>query len=310
MSEENQNTEIFVVNGVVNYSFVKESVNKVATMSWLFSFFYYMGWSYKQWKEIKKCNANYSTISPFWRGIFFAAYFSKLKKIIVDLYEAKMNTVLQIENLPEEEKKEWERDYKNLKSAFAKLKVIQIAVNKIVPVGHPQGKLTAGDFLGVPLLAFILFVMCAFSVFINWNSCHEIEGNVFKNICNKYSLTFPLNVEISSARNQGFDLYCQEDTNETLCITGGSLDNPEDFDLETLAQKYRTVNKFSKQYAGNTTHCIEEEKDEDNLYPHICFSKIETSDEAPFYIIFFRFASDSPQKIENLEKLMNSFKKL
>lgn len=309
MSEENQNNDIIVVEGVANYSFVKESVNKIATMSWLFSFFYYMGWSYKQWKGIKNCNENYKNISPFWRGIFFVVFFSKLKKIIVAHYETKMNTLFQNENFPEEERKKWEKEYKQLKSPLAKLKVIQAAVNKIVPVGHPQGKtLTAGDFLGVPLLVFILLVLCGLSILSELaKGCLETEGKVLKNVCDDYAVTYPLNSEVLHLNNDNYDIYCQEDETESLCVAQGTLDDPARFDLEILAEDYNPVHKFTKQYAGNTTHCITE-KDEENYYITTCFSKIERED--PVYIIFVRSSQKYSTDMANFEKLMNSYKNI
>ena len=83
--EENQNNDVFVVNGVVNYSFVKESITKIAIFSFLFSVFYPIGYFYKQWKAIKKNNENYKNISPFWRGVFYPIYMFPFTKIVKSL---------------------------------------------------------------------------------------------------------------------------------------------------------------------------------------------------------------------------------
>ena len=305
-NQENQNNDVFVVNGVVNYSFVKNNVNNVKTLSSLLGLIYKTGWYYKQWKEIKKYNESYKNISPFWRSIFYIGYAKQLKDIVKSLYEAKMNIILRNDAVPQEEKETWEKEYKKFNSIFANFSLTQQAINKIVPVGHPESKTTWGSFLG--LLPFAIILMIIFGVNIIsflFSGCYQADGNIYSNTCGNYTFTFPLNTEIGLWQSDGFDNICQENEKETICLSDIAFHGKEEFTLQNLIpdEEDKILNKFTKQYAGNTTHCFKV-KDEDNHFVHTCYMKVEKQE--PLYFGFF--SNNEVDSMENLERLMNSFK--
>lgn len=306
--EENQNNDVFVVNGVANYSFVKNNVSNVKTLSSLLGLIYKSGWYYKQWKEIKKCNENYKNISPFWRGIFYIGYAKQLKDIVKGLYEAKMNMILQNEAVPQEEKEEWQKEYKKFNSIFANFSLTQQAINKILPVGHPDNKTTWGSFLG--LLPFAVILMLIFGVniisFILSGGCYQVNGNIYRNTCGNYSFTFPLNTKIGLWESNGFDNICQENEQSTICLTDLVLNNPEDFNLNTLTENETNLtDKFTKQYTGNTTHCFKV-SDPSGEFINTCYMKVEKQE--PLYFGFF--IQNKTGDMEELESLMNSYKEI
>lgn len=310
MEQENQNNDVFVVNGVANYSFVKESINKVTSLTHLLGIFYHVGWHYKQWREIKKNNESYRNISPFWRGVFYLFFYNKLRKIILGLFETKMNSLVQNENFPEKERKQWEKELKALKSSFVQLRLLQTAINKFVPLGHPQGKtLTWADFLGLPpFILLILFIIGVNFIPTLFGSCFEAEGNILKNNCENFSFTFPLSGQIGIAQdNNNFDNYCQGPETNFVCLTELDLDDPADFKLETIAgwENNKILSKSEKEYAGNVTFCFQEETPEKDIF-NACYMKVKGQDH-----LYFRFLSTFENNgMENLEKLMNSYKAL
>ena len=113
--ENTNNNNVFIVNGVANYSFIKESLVKIAIFSFIFSIFYPIGYFYKQWKEIKRNNESYKNISPFWRGIFYPIYIFPFTKIVKDLIAAKENIEFKKVTLSEE-KTALRQEYKKLKN--------------------------------------------------------------------------------------------------------------------------------------------------------------------------------------------------
>ena len=306
-NQENQNTDVFVVNGVANYSFVKNNVNNVKTLSSLLGLIYKTGWYYKQWKEIKKCNENYRNISPFWRGIFYICYAGKLKDIVKSLYETKMNMILQNDAVPQEEKETWQKEYKKFNSIFANFSLTQQAINRILPVGHPENTTTWGSFLG--LLPFAIILMIIFGVNIIsflLSGCYRTEGNIYTNTCGNYSFTFPLNSEIGLWQDKGFDNICQENENESICLTDLILNDPNDFNLNALTDGEEGIlDKFTKKYAGNTTHCYKKKNPDESL-ANVCYMKVEKQD--PLYFGFF--VQNKTGEIASLEKLMNSYKNI
>lgn len=306
INQENQNNEVFVVNGVANYSFVKNNVSNVKTLSSLLGLIYKSGWYYKQWKEIKKCNESYKNISPFWRGIFYIGYAKQLKDIVKSLYEAKMNMILQNESVPQEEKENWQKEYKKFNSIFANFSLTQQAINKILPVGHPDNKTTWGSFLGLLPFAAILMIIFGVNIISSlFTSCFEAEGTTLKNTCSNYAFTYPLNTEIVHASDNSFDYYCQETENETICLSDILLNNPNDFNLETLSEDDKDIlDKFTRQYSGNTTHCFKMKDEKEFIIQ--CFMKVGKQD--PFYFGFNLF--NKTGDMTNLEKLMNSYKSL
>ncbi len=334
------NNDVFIVNGVANYSFVKESTTKISILSLLFSIFYPVGYFYKQWKEIKKNNESYKNISPFWRGILYPIYMFPFTKIVQDLITQKENIDLKSETLSAEERNNLKTEYQKINKltpipyiylililitfmiAFLKilkggsavviwfivsmsLTLIQKAINKILPSNHPKGKvLTFGDFLAVPVIAVILL----FPIFFHATQaamCFKIEGNILKNTCENYSFTFPLDTKIQF-RSESF---CQANQQEQLCFQRVVFDNPANFNLETLADGEPKTNiimdKFSKQYSGNTTHCFKE-RIPNGPYYNVCIMKIEK--QKPIYFAFWDYSFTV--SMENLEKLMNSYKNL
>lgn len=306
--QENQISDVFVINGVANYSFVKNDVNNVKTLSSLLGLIYKSGWYYKQWKEIKKCNESYKNISPFWRGIFYMGYAGQLKNIVKSLYEAKMNMILQNESVPQEEKEQWQKEYKKFNSIFANFSLTQQAINKILPVGHPENKTTWGSFLG--LLPCVAILMIIFGVniisFILSGGCYQTNGNSYKNVCGNYAFTFPLNSKIGLWSDQGFDNICQENEQATMCLTDLVLDNPQDFNLNTLTEnETNVIDKFTKQYAGNITHCFKR-SDPSGVFINTCYMKVEKKE--PLYFGFF--IQNKTGNMEELEKLMNSYKEI
>lgn len=306
--ENTNNTEFFVVNGVANYSFVKKNVNTVKSLSHFFGLIYKTGWYYKQWKEIKKCNESYKDISPFWRAIFYFGYAGQFKKIVTNLYEAKMNMMLQNDAVPPEEKEAWQKEYKKLKSIFANFSLTQQAINKVLPFNHPEGKTTWGSFLGLIPLAIILMILFGFNIIASlFTSCFEAEGNVLKNTCENFSLTYPLDGEIGLAENEGFEYYCQGSETNYVCMVMLSFDNPADFNLESIAEKEnaKVLSKTAGQYAGNTTYCFKEETEDKQIY-NTCYMQIKRPE--PFY--FWFFSQNETNSIDSLEKLMNSYKNL
>lgn len=308
-SQENQNNDVFVVNGIANYSFVKESVSTVSSLSSLFGLFYKMGWYYKQWAEIKKCNESYKDISPFWRGVFYIGYASQFKKIVVSMFEVKKNMILQNEAVPQEEKVAWQKEYDKLNSIFAKFSLQQKAINKIVPLGHPEGSsLKFAGLLGLPFFILLVLLILGINILPTlFGSCFKAEGNVFKNTCYDYSFTFPFNGTIGYARNDGFDTYCQGNEKNHVCITTLGLEDPSDFNLETLAswESNKILNKSTTKYAGNTTHCFKEESKDKQIY-NICYMQVKKDE--PLYFGFFSY--NETGTIDDLEKLMNSYKDL
>ncbi len=306
--ENTNNNDVFVVNGVANYSFVKQNVNTVRTLSSCFGLVYKTGWYYKQWKEIKKCNESYKNISPFWRAIFYLGYAGQLKKIVTNLYEAKMNMILQNDTVSPEEKEVWQKEHKKLNSIFANFSLTQQAINKVVPFGHPDGKTTGGSFLGLIPLAIIIMIILGFNVIsFLFNGCFEAEGNVLKNTCENFSLTFPLDGEIGLARNNGFEYYCQGSETNHVCMTMAGLDNPADFNLDTLSgwESDKILSKTTAQYAGNTTYCFKEENKDKQIF-NVCYMQVKRAE--PFYFLFY--SQNETGSVENLEKLMNSYKNL
>ena len=268
-----------------------------------------MGWYYKQWAEIKKCNESYKDIYPFWRGVFYIVYASQFKKIVVSMFEAKKNMILQNEAVPQEEKDTWQKEYDKLNSIFAKFSLQQQAINKIVPLGHPEGSsLKFAGLLGLPF--FILLVLLILGINILpalFGSCFKAEGNVFINTCYKYSFTFPFNSVIGYARNDGFDTYCQGNEKKHVCLTPLALEKSSDFNLETLAswESNKILNKSTTKYAGNTTYCFKEESEDKQIY-NICYMQVKKDE--PLYFGFFSY--NETDTMDNLEKLMNSYKNL
>ncbi|MBO4707488.1 MAG: hypothetical protein J5594_02880 [Elusimicrobiaceae bacterium] len=309
-NENISNDDIFVVNGVANYSFVKGSSSNASTLSSLLGMFYKMGWYCKQWTEIKKYNESYKNISPFWRGIFYIGYASQFKKIVVELFEARTNMILQNDNVPQEEKDKWQKELKKLKSIFAKFSLQQEAINKIVPIGHPEGSSSKfASLLGLPVFVLLILIIFGFSIISAlFNNCFEVEENVLKNTCENYSFAFPFNTQIGLATNNGFDFYCQESGKSYICMTQANLDNPKDFNLETLStwEQNKILNKFTTQYAGNTTHCFKEEV-ENKQIDVVCYMQVKRPE--PIYFIFGLNNTDNGE-MENLEKLMHSYKNL
>ena len=304
IKETNNNNDVFVVNGVANYSFVKGSSNNTSTLSSLLGMFYKMGWYCKQWTEIKKYNESYKNISPFWRGIFYIGYASKFKKIVVELFEARTNMILRNDNVPQEEKDKWQKELKKLKSIFAKFSLQQEAINKIVPIGHPEGGSSKfAGLLGLPVFVLLILIIFGFSaISALFDNCFEAEGNVLKNTCHNYSLTFPLSGEIQTTHYY----HCQGTGGNYVCVGEMARENPNEPEptLDQLAEEeYNPVlHKFTKQYANKTTHCFKEK--DDTGYYYQCYMKIE---EVPGLHLGF-LASDN--NLENLEKLMNSYKNL
>lgn len=307
-NQENQNNDVFVVNGVANYSFVKNNVDNVKTLSSLLGLIYKTGWYYKQWKEIKKYNESYRNISPFWRGIFYIGYAGKLKKIVNSLYEAKLNSVLQNDAVPQEEKEAWQKEYKKFNGIFANFSLIQQAINKIVPLGHPENKTTWGSFLGLIPLAIILMIIFGVNIIsFLFNGCYQTEGNILKNTCDDYSLTFPTNKEIWASRSEYLDFFCQGDEDKNICMSPIMFPNHKDFNFEALEkeQEYPITDKFTKQYAGNTVHCFKQTVP-DRPFFNVCYMEVQRKE--PIYFIFFNNTDNG--EMESLEKLMNSYKNL
>ena len=340
--EESKNNGIFIVNGVANHSFVKDSLTKVAIFCLFLSVFYPIGWFYKQWKEIKKNNESYKNISPFWRGVFYPIYIFPFTKIVNELLKAKKAEELKSENLEEKEKTDSEAEYKKLDGVTAapyliliaiailvvlgflfdinvriggtifalvitSLSFLQSAINKILPEDHQRKEtLSAADFLCIPFFGLFIFALLVASVF-SALTCFEAEGNVLKNTCDNYSVTFPSNGEIFTPEPSKYFMYCQdnESKKESLCVVEGNFDKPEDFNMETLSKQHTPTNKVTKEYANNTTHCISETVEGEGYY-NTCYMKIER--ETPVYLIFVRSAENS--NIETLEALMNSYKDL
>lgn len=307
-NQENQNNDIFVVNGVANYSFVKGSPNTASTLSSLLGMFYKMGWYCKQWTEIKKHNESYKNISPVWRGVFYLGYASQFKKIVVELFEAKTNMILQNENVPQEEKDKWQKELKKLKSIFAKFSSQQQAINKIVPVGHPEGSSSKfAGWLGLPFFILFVVVILGFSLISSIvEGCYKVKGNIYTNTCGNYTFTFPLDDEIGLWRDNGFDNICQQNENEMICLSDIVLKNSDDFNLNTLTEgEENLLDKYTKKYAGNTTHCFKT-KDTEGNFVNTCYMKVEGP--KPTYFGFF--THNKTADIENFEKLMNSYKTL
>ncbi len=315
MEQENQNNDVFVVNGVANYSFVKESVNKVATMSHFLGIFYSMGWHYKQWKEIKKCNEIYKNISPFWRGIFYLFFYSKIKKIILGLYETKMNTLLQNENFPEKEKKQWEKEYKSLKSSFARLQLLQTAINKFLPLGHPKGKtLTCGDFLGFPFFVLLILFLLGLGYVDEVqksnkyvDNCVDVQGKTITDTCANFSLTFPFDTDFSAEEtSDGSTFICQEKEDELLCYTLGQLKDNSSLKEEDINEEgIKNLTTFTKTYSGNTTYCFHGEIEDKNFsYTTKCYMNIENS----FVILVLDLLKTD--KMDNIEKMLNTYQKI
>ena len=336
--EENQNNNIFVVNGVANYSFVKESITKIGIFSVLFSVLYPVAWFYQQWKEIKKNNESYKNISPFWRSIFYPIYVFPFTEIIEDLITAKEDIALKSTALAEDQislKKEYKRlkrlspvPYMILISSFiffvligisdpqintalgptilifisCSLASLQKAINKFLPLNHPKNKvITWADFLCVPLFIIII----AYAIFINnlqIKHCFKTENNVLENICENYSFTFPLNLPIQRFKNN----FCQSTDTEGFCLSKVYLNNSSQFNLEKLIQreKLKPINKFTKYYVWNTTHCFTIKEHEEKFY-NICYMELRGQ------FSYLRIASYNKNgSIGNIEKLMNSYKNL
>ena len=333
--EENQNNDVFVVNGVVNYSFVKESITKIAIFSFLFSVFYPIGYFYKQWKAIKKNNENYKNISPFWRGVFYPIYMFPFTKIVKSLIENKEEITLKSVTFTEEQKADLQRQYKTLKSLtplpyfillallicvivfvspiefsthvgtviFAlvtgALTYLQKAIDKFLPESHPKGKaVTFGDFLCIPVLI-VTFILAIILSVIFAPNCFKTEGNVLENTCRNYSLTFPLKEEIQTTKYY----HCQGNEESSICIgeMGRENTNEPELTLDQLAaEEYNPVlDKFTKRYANHTTHCFKEKDEKGYFYQ--CYMKIE---EIPGLYLGFLATENN---FENLEKLMNSY---
>ncbi len=336
------NNDVFIVNGVANNSFMKESTTKISILSLLFSIFYPVGYFYKQWKEIKKNNEKYKNISPFWRGILYPIYMFPFTKIVQNLVIEKENIDLKSKTLSEEEKNTLKTEYQKINKltpipyiylililitfmiAFLKilkggsavviwfivsmsLTYLQKAIDKILPANHPKGKvLTFGDFLAVPTIAIAILVPTLFFT-IKALHCWNLNGNTLSNTCENYSFNFPLDTEIKfDPKNNSF---CKANQQEQLCFQRVVLDNPANFNLETLADGEPKTNiimdKFSKQYSGNTTHCFKE-RIPNGPYYNVCIMKIEK--QQPIYFAFLDYSFTG--SIENLEKLMNSYKNL
>lgn len=336
MPEENKQ-EIFIADGVRNNSFIKESNGKIGVLSFLFSIFYPIGYFYKQWKAIKKNNEEYKNISPFWRGLFYPFYAFQFTKILDNLLSIKKNMDFSGAT-NEEEKKKLENEYATFKQFYSNsyfialipivtlvlifcnfipesfntgigiaiwisismtLRNLQKAIDKISPQDHPKGKLTFSDFLGLP---FLVLFLSFFFFEIGGQSCFEVDGNTLKNTCEKYSFTFPLTGEIKEIKPEYFYQFGPD---EGLNIAPIALDKEEYFDLDFIASKeyFPIINKWTKVYQGNTTHCFLEEGRK-NIKQSVCYMKLEN--DTPRYILF---ASQSYHgNIENLEKLMNSYK--
>ena len=338
--EENKNNDIFMEKGVFNYSFVKDSIPKMGVFCFLVSIFYPIGWFYKQWKAIKKNNESYKNISPLWRGILYPIYIFSFAKIVSGLLQLKKAEEFNSPDLTEEQKTNLAAEYKKLEGAksapylilaalvimaivtvfldsmniriggaivalvFAALAFLQKAINKVLPANHPEASaVSASDFLCVPFFI-IFFGFLLVWVLFSELMCVTADGNVLTS-CNKYSLTYPFNTELSTKDSGRYNVYCQtsEDEKESLCSVEGEF-KPEEFTMEEILKNHKPISKFTKQYANNTTHCVTEK--EEDVYYTTCYAKVERKE--PIYIIFMRNAENN--NLTNLEKLMESYKEL
>jgi hypothetical protein len=143
--------------------------------------------------------------------------------------------------------------------------------------------------------------------FILSGGCYRADGNIYTNTCGNYSFTFPLNTEVGLWESDGFDNICQRDEKEMICLSDIAFNGKEDFSLQNLTpdEEDKILNKFTKQYAGNTTHCFKM-KSEDNLFTNTCYMKVEKQE--PLYFGFF--IQNKTGDMEELEKLMNSYKEI
>lgn len=335
----NKNQEIFTIKGVVNNSFIKESVVKIIILSLLFSIFYPIGYFYKQWKAIKNNNESYKNISPFWRGLFYPIYAFSFMKIIKNLISSQKENDLK--NCPsEEEKKKIEKRYKNnilltfalplgLLGVFLStvgktlvgrtdwpinaiimliiLYFFQMIINSVLPKNQAQGKLTWADFLGAFPWMFYIFVSLLFYIG-SLSSRIQLKDNQVINTFRNYSFTFPYENQRIEVREDGY--ICQsksEDSQESLCMQWLLHTDPfeeEYFDQILSEGGFSLINKWTKIYQGNKAYCFYVKDDEETPF-NFCYLK--TNREKRLWVWSFYINGED---ITGLEKLMNSYKSL
>ncbi|MBR4508585.1 MAG: hypothetical protein IKP23_03830 [Elusimicrobiaceae bacterium] len=348
MPEENKQ-EFFVGDGVRNDSFIKESNGKIGVLSFLFSIFYPIGYFYKQWKAIKKNNEEYKNISPFWRGVFYPFYAFKFTKILDNLLTIKKNMDFSGAT-NEEEKKKLENEYAVFNKFYSNsymialvpivtvalifctfipesfntgigaavwvtiymtLRNLQKAIDKILPQDHPKGKLTFSDFLGFLIL--IIFLISMLFIFPLFNDPWiEIKGNTLTDTDAKYSITFPFENQKIVRIGIGITSYCQkkpgtESDASVICLQSVDF-SASSFERDVIAKELeeadntKILSSKTALYNDNLGYCFSVEN-----ASNICFMQLKDNPKMAISVIS-NFNEEVP--FENLEKMLNSYKKL
>ncbi len=349
-SPEENKQKIFTANGVKSDSFVKDNLWKVSVLVVFLNIFYPIGWHYKQWKAIKNNNEEYKKISPFWRGVFYPFYAFELIKILKALFEVKKNIDLQtITN-----EKELEEAKKIHKTSFAiwpfmiwasviflpifylsaasleklfgligfalifwPISHLQGIINYILPKETEETTISFCDLLGAPFFALVL----AFFMFgtFGGNSCGKINGQVFTNVCEQYSFTFPFKTEDFFILEEDGTYILQEQDKRIVGFSQVDLgDTP--FTLEDIEKKFPNLSesslsdKFSKEFNENTAHCfytfhvIKKNNERKNI--RNCFMQIKNDPDKTFHIIAETPLNELQQMPEFMTAFMNSYKPL
>lgn len=347
---EEYRQEIFFADGVANNSFVKDSNAKIGILTFLFSVFYPIGYFYKQWKAIKKNNVEYKYISPFWRGVFYPFYAFKFTKIVDNLLKIKKEISLKNAITEEEKEKieaqySWFKQFYCyayfiaflplvifmliLLSLFADFSPstsigtgisfamiftlcnLQKGINKVLPENHPKNSLSFSDFLGIPVGG-ILLIIFIFSIFIFTDPYIKIKGNILTDKSDKYSISFPF--ENQKIVRRGIEFYCQnksgtESDESVICLQSGDF-SVSPFERDAIAKELeeadnaKILSSKTALYNDNLGYCFSVEN---APYKNICFMQLKDKPKMAISVIS-NFNEEVP--FENLEKIMNSYKKI
>lgn len=197
---------------------------------------------------------------------------------------------------------------------------MQRAINYIMPKETNEKVFSLSDLLGAPffalLLAFFLFSLAT------GNDCFETEGKTLKNTCDNYSFTFPFETDelfIGTDQGGNFTAFCQAEkkgNNEgnSICLTGAYVDTGFDFKQDTFSKNFSKTTFITSsktgEYNGNTAYCFSGTPKDNPLGPigNVCVMRVKNKPELLFSVLDSSEESNMP--LENLEKLLESYRNL
>lgn len=137
------------------------------------------------------------------------------------------------------------------------------------------------------------------------NSCLELdkETKTLKNICKKYSFSFPFaSNDIYIVTEAGIKLFCQNNGEDILCLRHFSkklFDEFEEFKEELEKEKSIEIDSWDPSYKNNNINCFNAKIDKASN--SACFLKIDADSEVVWGFI------SSNKNSSNIEKMINSY---